>query len=138
MSKYQKYIKVKQLPKMPQSISPLDENDVDVAVLLGGLSILGSKGYMCPIVTLMMGNEEDAWGWSLCLGNPEQKTEEPYYFQLKKNTVRGTEIPNTMIYYQAKVDKSLLAENVDKKVLEEIIAYVLPHISDDGPPPAYS
>ena|SRR6266567_184880 len=54
-----------------------------------------------------------------------------------KKTHRGTELPNTMIFFQARVDAKLLRENADKNSLKEVMAYVLPHISDDGPPPPH-
>lgn len=137
---FREYVKVKFLPKVPKSITFIeDESELKegVAMVIGGLNLIGDKGYICPTVTLLMGDESKLWGWSLCIGNPDQKEEALYFFNTSEKTHRGTELPNTMTYFQAKVDAKLLRENADRKSLEEVVAYVLPHICDDGPPPPH-
>jgi hypothetical protein len=135
-----------QLPKIPKSIKALRQingelQEVD-AVVFAGLNVIGEDGYVCPTVTLLYVDSEsgDMRGWSLCLGCPDQCEAVPYYFEICdksdfKGKTRGTEIPNAIIYFQAEIDPDLTLENVAIEKLDEIFAYVLPYISDEGPPP---
>jgi hypothetical protein len=41
-----------------------------------------------------------------------------------------------MVYFEAEVDADLASQGADPQKLDAVIAYVLPYISDNGPPPA--
>lgn len=148
MNKYRKFASAEQLPKKPTSIKQLREvngkiQDVS-AVVIGGLSLIGESGYICTMVTLMSEDKinEKTCGWSLCIGDPGNKTEAPYYFEVSKEgdlkgTLRGTELPNTMMFFQAEIDISLTLSNAPMEKIDEVITYVLPYICDSGPPPPH-
>ena len=147
MNRYKKYAEVEQLPPIPSTIKPLPHSEAEQsqvnAVVIAGLNLLGERGYMCPTVSIINLNHKtgEMFGWSLCLGNPDPKLEEkPYYFRISEkegaSTVRGTEIPNAIIYLEAEVDEALTEPEADSQKLEEVLAYVLPYISDNGPPSA--
>ncbi len=146
MSKYVAYAKVNQLPPIPATIKPLPSSEGELvqvdAIVVAGLNLVGDMGYICPTVSLISANEQtgDMSGWSLCLGDPNSLTDDrPYHFRTSTNegvsTVRGTEIPNTMLYFQAEVAAELTGPDADPKKLDEVLAYVLPFINDNGPPP---
>ncbi len=148
MSKYRDLTSVDHLPKIPSSIKPLRQIDgapqMVPATVIGGLNIIGESGYICPTVTLLNFDEKSGkiFGWSLCIGYPDQVDEVPYYFETSddegaKGTARGTELPNTMVYFQAEIEISLTSKDVPIEKLDEIIAYVLPYISDEGAPPPH-
>lgn len=149
LSKYRTFADVKQLPKIPTTIKPLKAVDGEPqpvsSVVIGGLNLIGESGYMCPTVTLLNVSGENGkfFGWSLCIGNPDQTDEVPYYFETSdvegvSGTARGTEIPNAMTYFQAEVDSSLTTKDASIEQIDEVMAFVLPYISDGGPPPPYS
>ena len=138
MTDYKALASVARLPKMPGSIALIKSINerCGSAVVVGGMSSVGKDGHMCPVVTIINHDKNGAWGWSICIGNPEQEKDEPYFFETAKKTHRGTELPKNEIYYfEAKVtDPTLDKKDASRKALDEIIAYVLPHISKYGPP----
>lgn len=148
MSRYRDFAHVDHLPKMPSGIKPLryidGEPQMVPAMVIGGLNLIGESGYICPTVTLLSPDEKSGKirGWSLCIGYPDQVDEVPYYFEISadegiKGTARGTELPNTMIYFQAEIEIFLTSKDVPIENLDEVIAYVLPYISDEGAPPPH-
>jgi len=137
--KYRKYAMAKTLPAKPTTVFPLpDEASPQasaIALVVGGLSLIGDEGYICRTVTLMMGDERHLYGWSLTLGHPDYAGV-PYFFDTAEpGMARGIEIPNTMAYFQAAADATLARKDAPANMLDSVFAYVLPHISDDGPPP---
>jgi hypothetical protein len=133
---FENMMKQAHLPKKPESLKLISSpEELGPAAVIGGISLIGGDGYMCPVITLIenIDIDNELSGWSLCLGLPGQKNE-AYYFSTKLNTQRGTEIPNAMVYFIAGISQELIRENADQKEIEKIIAYVLPHISDEGPP----
>jgi len=114
--KYRNFMCVPQLPKIPGAIKPLrivnGETQEVPAVIIAGLNLVGKDWYMCPTVTIL-GTKKSGkiFGWSLCIGHPEQDVEAPYYFEMSEEgiggTARGTELPNTMIYFQTEIDHLL-------------------------------
>ena len=148
MSKYRNFANVDQLPKIPSGIKPLRQIDgapqMVSATVIGGLNIIGGSGYICPTVTLLNFDEKSGkiCGWSLCIGYPDQVDEAPYYFETSdiegvEGTARGTELPNTMVYFQAEIEIALTSKDTPIEKLDEVIAYVLPYISDEGAPPPH-
>lgn len=147
MNKYVGYARAAKLPPIPTTIKPLpaDANEelvIDKAVVVAGLNIIGEMGYICPTVSVISADKEtgEMFGWSLCLGNPDSHTDDtPYHFRTSEKegvgTAKGTGIPNTMMYFKAEVDTELASLAADPLKLDEVIAYFLPYISDNGPPP---
>ena len=131
--------KVDYLPEKTAEIEFLtgNEGSDDVgAVVIGGLSILGDTGYISPVVTILLNHPKKTAGWCLCLGYPEAP-KEPYYFDVKEKTHKGLELPNCMTFFEAKIDPAMAEPNADQKRIDAIMNYVLPHISDAGPPPPH-
>lgn len=137
MSEVEELKKMEHLPKKPECILPLPEENVPHPIVLGGLSLFGDKGYLCPVVTLLMGNENRLWGWSQCLNDPSHDGKLYSFDTDKKETLRKTEIPNTIVYFQAGVSSELVDENADQETIKKVVEYVMMHISDDGPPPPH-
>lgn len=141
MSKYREYINVKKLPPVPETIKPLPHNGQAQAVVIAGLNYIGEQGYLCPTISIISFDKEfdDLFGWSLCLGNPKFQ-DELYFFRTSGKegvgSARGTEYPNNVVYFEAEVDAALATKEADLQKLDEVLAYVLPYISDEGPPPA--
>lgn len=143
MSKYKAFAEAKQLPPIPSTIRPLPNDVTPKAVVVAGVSFIGDEGYICPTVTILGANPDsgEIFGWSICFGHPFYKPDdEPYSFRIYENegatTARGTEWPNGIVYFQAEVDNALALPEADLGKIDEVIAYVLPYISDEGPPPA--
>jgi hypothetical protein len=145
VNKYHAYANAEKLPPIPSTIKPLPHDDESRvgAMVIAGLNLIGKQGYICPTVSIISANREsgEMFGWCLCLGNPEARPKDtPYYFTTSnekgESTVRDTEIPNTIVYFQAEVDVTLAGQEANLEKLDEVFAYVLPYISDDGPPPA--
>lgn len=133
--KYWKYTRAKTLPDCPSTISPLPDEVIEmIPMVIAGVSIVGEKGYICRTVTLLMGDQDHMYGWSLLLGHPDFPGV-PYFFDTAMKSAKGTELPNSMQFYQAAVDKRMVCKDAPIEDLQRIFAYVLPHISDDGPPP---
>jgi hypothetical protein len=148
MTKYRDLASVDMLPKIPSAIKPLREVNGEPqmvsAMVIGGLNLIGKSGCICPTVTLLNAGEESGkmFGWSLCIGHPEQAEEVPYYFETSDEEgaegTRGTELPTAMVYFQAEIGASLTSTDALIEQLDEVFAYVLPYISDKGPPPPHS
>ncbi len=140
-SKYWGYVEAKVLPVMPESIQVQTEGEESElqpgeAVVIGGLSLVGDRGSICRTVTLLSGDGENLFGWSLTLGMPGQPETFYRFSMAEPETMKGIEIPNVMTYFQAKVDPRLIDLDVPPDNLDAVAAYVLPHISDAGPPPS--
>lgn len=145
MKKYQEMMNVSHLPLMPVCISQLkelseeDEFRCDYAVAFGGSSVLGKGKHVCQVVTLFSGDMESIWGWTLCIGLPKQK-EELYFWKTidrRRDTSRNIEIPNGEICFSAKIDESIVREDIDRDILEKVFAYILPYLRSEGPPPPH-
>lgn len=75
-------------------------------------------------------------GWSLCLGGLGNENASPYFFDTATpGTTRNSELPNMGLYFQALLEESLVTREANPELLDQVFAYVLPHIRDDGPPP---
>jgi hypothetical protein len=109
-------------------------------VVLAGLSLVGKQGAMVAVVGIIRKGSTTpegmhVHGWSFNAGHPEERFRMLRYF----DTERSTEdicfpVPNCMVYFGCDTDPSLVEEDADAEVLQQIVRFVMPFISDAGPP----
>lgn len=138
------------LPRRPSGIFllPNDKSSVEIftslvsevnwagSLVVSGLTAQEAGGILCPVVTLVSRSSERLWGWSLCLDGGKMGLEKPYFFDtFQERTIKGSELPSVSRSFVARIDPSLTSSNAKKKKVDEIIAYALPHIGGNVPPP---
>jgi len=109
-------------------------------VVIGGLSLVGEKMYIVPSIGIMQLTEHKPEGahlkgWALHLGHPDEKFRKLCYFDTSQS-VEDVELPlpNYLVYFACEIDPEFNQEDVDAEVLMRIAQFVLPFISDSGPP----
>lgn len=141
-----------QLPSRPAALRPF----VDVeqtfeeeivprliagnTVALGGLSLVGERGYMVATVGIMaLGSKTpdgfNLKGWSLHLGHPEEEYNLLRYFDTEEETDDVLlPLPNTIVYFGCEADPKMTDKNTSQQDLTEIVHFILAFCSDDGAP----
>ena len=117
------------IPVQPVTIITISKGGGIDSVILGGLSAIGEERRLCPVVTIVGIDGYNHWGWSLCLNHPGEKRGDLHYFDSSdKNTFRGSEFPNFLRCFIAKVEFPLTSINASLEEIDEILAFVLPQI----------
>jgi hypothetical protein len=127
--------------KHPDGLAATQTDEVVIELLkggrvaaYGGLSLLGDSGHIVYMVGLLQAKDENLKGWTLAIGHPNQ--EKPDFNRIDTTTAPLTELPfpNTMTYFVGEADEKLIAANVPPEELQAAARFILPFISDEGPP----
>ena len=112
------------------------------AIVIGGLSLIGEQGAMVAVVGIIkFGTKTDdgthVRGWSLHLGHPDESLRQMCYFDTEHFEEEGScplPLPNCMVYFVCEADPALAEEGTEEDTLTRIVHFVVPFISDSGPP----
>jgi hypothetical protein len=125
-----------------QEVPIADSTDNSVISLLqngkvtvyGGLSLIGPLGNFVYMVGVLQAKDENLFGWTLSIGHPDH--EHPDFQRIDTTAAQLTELPfpNTMAYFVSEGDQRLVAGDVPSDDLKAVARFVLPFISDEGPP----
>jgi hypothetical protein len=131
------------LPNRPTSLKPLPSDDTRVdanaplatskTVAIGGISIIGEKGYITPVITLFQIKEGNLTGWTL-VTNPNNSSMHLKYFDASNESFIESYFPNTIVYFTGEVDTLTTMQNFSREELVAIARFISAFISDDGPP----
>ncbi len=107
------------------------------AVAYGGLSLVGEAGYIVYVVGFLQakdGQSGQVKGWTLAIGHPEQ--ENPDFRHVDTTVAPLTEwpFPNTMTFFVGEAEEKLVVADASADELQAAARFILPFISDDGPP----
>lgn len=109
-------------------------------VVIGGLSLIGEKMYMVPTVGIIQLTKRepeggDMRGWALHLGHPDEKFRKLCYFDTAQSAEdMALPLPNYLIYFACEINTEFTQEDADAETLMQIAHFVVPFISDAGPP----
>lgn len=109
-------------------------------VVIGGLSLVGESGYMVLVVGIIKTGAvtpdgAHLKGWSLHLGHPDEKFRMLRHFNTEQSVKDVClPLPNYLVYFACETDSAFTEEDADAEVLTQIAHFVVPFISDAGPP----
>ncbi len=107
-------------------------------LLIGGVSLLGEKGYIVRTVCFIQstGLDQDGKiaglkGWSYFVNDfPGRKFSGLKHFDSSKGEIVELALPNTMTYFVGEIDISLLESSADQKELRAAANYAITFIHD--------
>ena len=121
-----------------EAMTRLENNE---SIAIGGLSLLGDAGYMVCVVGLFRLITDDAGetslrGWSLHLNHPDVQFRQLRFFDTNVHNASDIELPlpNCIVYFSSSVDPTMVEETADAGTLQEITHFIVPFVSDEGPP----
>jgi len=131
--KYNIFYNAEIIPVQPVTITTIPKGEEIDSVILGGISAIGKERKLCPVVTIIGGDKDNHWGWSIYLNHPEEKKGDLYHFDVSdRSTLRGTEFPNLFRCFIAKVEFSLTSVAASLKEIDDVLAFVLPQVKITG------
>ena len=105
-------------------------------VLIGGLSLIGERGYIVRVVSVVQavgvenGQAKGLRGWYFFSGHPDKTLEGIQYFDTMRGKLKASPFPNTMTYVVGTVDLSLAEEHTNRRELQRTIDYAMTRIHD--------
>lgn len=103
------------------------------AVAFGGVSIIGKEGCLVYVIGLLKVNGQSLQGWMLYIDHPE-KDSDFNFIDSSRSPLNELPFPNTITYFVAEADESLIRPDAPQQELQDIARFVVAFISDDGPP----
>lgn len=103
-----------------------------MTVVVGGVSIIGAKLTVVPIISIVRLQDGMLHGWALAIGHPTKPLEFTY-FDVAKG-MPSVFMADTMVYFIAVTDAILATEAASQDDLIAIARYAFAFISDNGPP----
>ena len=104
------------------------------AIALGGISVIGERLYVVSVISLLQMKDRVLRGWPLAIGHPEKEELEFDLVDTSVSFPAEYPFPSTMIYFVAEADEKVVAVDAPAEELQAIARFVLPFISDEGPP----
>lgn len=127
--------------KHPDGISATQTDDAVMELLedgrvaaYGGLSLLGDSGHIVYVIGLLQAKDGNLKGWTLAIGHPEQEKPDFNHIDTMVAPLIELPFPNTMTYFVGEADEKLVAADVSPDELKAAARFILPFISDEGPP----
>jgi hypothetical protein len=135
------------LPPRPASLirqeAPIaDTTDDSVVELLkggkvsvyGGYSLIGERGSFVYMVGILQLKDENLFGWVLSIGHPGHQPPDFRRIDTRSAPLKELPFPNTITYFVCEGREVLVAADVKMDELKAVARFVLPFISDEGPP----
>ena len=102
-------------------------------VAYGGVSIEGEQGFIVPMIGLFLMENKVLRGWQLRT-RPKEGGCDFRHIDTAKEPLEEIPFPNYMVYFVGTSDRTIVEENADREALLAHARFILPFISDDGPP----
>lgn len=103
------------------------------AVACGGISIIGHRGHIVRIISLLQIKDKNFHGWLFTQGHPNKKPGFEF-IDATIGSLNELPFPDYMTYFVGEVDKAILQKDILVEELESITQFIIPFISNDGPP----
>jgi len=100
----------------------------------GGISLLGEFGTIVCKIGFLQLKDEILRGWLLAINHPEEETANFKYVDTSSAPLTEIPFPDTIVYFAGEADESLIAPDASLEELKSVARFILPFISDEGPP----
>lgn len=103
-------------------------------VVIGGFSLLGEKGLMVWLVSVLQKHEDNLRGWLFTSNHPGEEGPALDHVDSSIKPLEKLPVPNVMVYFVGETSEDRVRAEAPQDDIQNLVRFVLPFISDEGPP----